>query len=193
MWAGLLGLIICVLLSLTSAGGEFSLMFGVGDLSAFGLLRSLLVLGISLELFFQSHQKTSSSLLLVGLLVFFYALNTQLDLQTTLTNVLKEHALEHGWYESRRRVQQSFVMVLGLGGLVVLVLSAIFFRRARPATRRMFPGLFALYGYALIRAAAFHRVEFMSLAPAIFALIETSAVAALITGLFRRDEGESSR
>lgn len=161
-------------------------VLGSGDITAFGILRTAVVFLIAGELFVRAHQNTIRSLVLVALLVLFYALNTQLDLQTTLTNVVKDHALENGWYESRRKIQRAFVITLGAGGVLGAGLSVVFFRRAPRLTRLMLPGLLALYGYAFLRAAAFHRMELMSLAPAAFALLEGAAISVLLIGLRRQ-------
>lgn len=95
--------------------------------------------------------------LFVGLLLL--GINKQLDLQTALTQVGRDLALQQGWYDQRRAVQFWFVVVIGLSGVISL---GVLVGMLRGAVRRHFLaviGLVFLFCFVVVRAASFHHID----------------------------------
>lgn len=109
------------------------------------------------------HADSRHAQLWLGLTVClaFLALNKQLDLQSLMTEVMKQVSIEQGWYQQRRRLQMIFIVALGaIGALVV----ALLWLRYRSVLR---PHLLALTGFTfllcfiLMRAASFHNMDYL--------------------------------
>jgi hypothetical protein len=94
-----------------------------------------------------------------SVLLFFLAINKQLDLQVLLTDAGRYWAVEHGLYQQRRMFQEAFIVCAVLTSLAVLA-GGFRMARARDAMVRMaLLGLVVIAGYILIRAASFHHVD----------------------------------
>jgi hypothetical protein len=94
---------------------------------------------------------TFGVLLLLGI-------NKQLDLQTLLTDVLRDLSLQEGWFQERRLWQARFI-----GGLLFLGFSSGLFalywlRHVFVRIRVSLLGLTVLGTFVLVRAAYFHHV-----------------------------------
>lgn len=85
--------------------------------------------------------------------------NKQLDLQTLLTQSLRDMARAGGWYGERRHYQLAFMAVLGAAGAAVLIALLLSFRRSGGAIKGAIAGLALIIAYVLIRAASFHHVD----------------------------------
>jgi hypothetical protein len=92
-------------------------------------------------------------------LMLALALNKQLDLQSLLTMIARCHSQLAGWYESRRRVQVGFILLVAVGGLVVLGLLALFLRGILGRIWLPLVGLGFVCGFVVLRAASFHHVD----------------------------------
>ena len=95
----------------------------------------------------------------VALVLLFLAINKQLDLQSFLTAWGRCLSQAQGWYDSRRAVQQDFV--LALGGLAAAGAAGLiwFLRGTFRRSGLALCGLALLAGFVLIRAAGFHHAE----------------------------------
>lgn len=95
----------------------------------------------------------------VALALGFLAVNELLDLQTLLTAIGKQAALNGGWYDQRRVVQFWFVGALVVGALLGGLAIAWLTRRASGAIRLAIAGLAFIAGFVLVRAASFHHTD----------------------------------
>lgn len=86
-------------------------------------------------------------------------LNKQLDLQTWLTEIGRDLALEYGWYARRRLVQAIFIGTLVLGGIVLRTWLVQRLRNLDVYSRRAGAGLVVLGIFVLVRATSFHHVD----------------------------------
>lgn len=88
-------------------------------------------------------------------------LNKQLDLQTLLTETLRQLARQQGWYRERREAQMVSIVALvaaaAFGGALVFA----WLTRARTSGGVMLAalGLILLGAFVLVRAASFHHVD----------------------------------
>ena len=99
---------------------------------------------------------------LIALLVMLaLGINKQLDLQTWLTEVGRDLALQYGWYRHRRVVQAVFIAAMVVGGLGVGLWLARRLRDLDGYARRAAYGLVVLGVFVLVRAASFHHVDML--------------------------------
>ncbi len=87
------------------------------------------------------------------------AINKQLDLQSWLTEVAKDAALQQGWYEDRRRIQYAFVIAVAAVSVSGAAVAAWMLRRSVRQTWLVLLGLTAVVGYVVMRAASFHHFD----------------------------------
>ncbi len=97
--------------------------------------------------------------LITSMLLLALGINKQLDLQSFFTASARYFALEQGWYDKRRELQQLFIAaVVGVGilGMATLVL---FF--AKVIRQQIFAvlGLGLVVVFVLVRATSFHLVD----------------------------------
>lgn len=94
----------------------------------------------------------------MGFLLFFFAVNKQLDWQTDFTVLVKQIAWEQGWYAYGQRLQVLFVF----GLMAVALLGLLFFAwHLRHSWRRywvLLLGLLLLARFITVRAASFYGV-----------------------------------
>jgi hypothetical protein len=86
-------------------------------------------------------------------------LNKQLDFQSLLTMIARCNAQLTGWYDTRRQVQEVFILIVAAGGLAVVGLLALLLRGIM---HRVWPALLGLgfvSAFVVIRAASFHHVD----------------------------------
>jgi len=94
-----------------------------------------------------------------AIVLFFLSINKQLDLQTLLTQIGRELALFHGWYDERRTFQIQAIQLLATAGIAFLI---ILFFWTRKIWRSCWPALFGmavLVLFVLLRAVSFHHVD----------------------------------
>lgn len=136
---------------------------GIGDPTVFGWV-TVLAYGVAMLLCYGCYRKAVPGparrfWLLMAFIMLALGVNKQLDLQTWLTQVGRDVALEHGWYARRRLVQVVFIVWLVLVALMVrtklLQLVQGLDRHARGAAM----GLLLLGVFVLVRAASFHHVD----------------------------------
>ena len=95
---------------------------------------------------------TAVVLLLLGI-------NKQLDLQSWFTQVMRDLAMEQGWYEARRQYQFKFVVAVAAAGLVSTLMAAILLRRVLLRIGIALLGLGVLGTFVVARAASFHHLD----------------------------------
>ena len=89
----------------------------------------------------------------------FFAINKQLDLQTLMTDLGRCIALEQGWYEDRRDVQQRFLAAVVVLGVTGVLCCWLVLRRTFARTGLAVLGLGFVCLFLIVRAASFHHVD----------------------------------
>ena len=116
------------------------------------------------------------------------SINKQLDLQSWLTETLKDSAQEHGWYEHRKPLQLAFIMALGFGMLITLVSFRLFLANTWRNYKPTWVGIIFLCTFILIRAASFHHVDLLInheiLGLRLNVLMEVGAILLIIIGTY---------
>ena len=95
----------------------------------------------------------------VALLMALLGVNKQLDLQTWFTEVGRDLALAHGWYQERQKVQVLFIGTLATAGMIAGAWLWRAFRRLGGEVRWVAAGLVFLIFFVVTRAASFHHVD----------------------------------
>lgn len=97
--------------------------------------------------------------LAAGLL--FLGINKQLDLQSWLTETMRDSAKAHGWYAHRRPVQIVFIGLLGLGMLSALLSLRLFLANSWRHNKIAWLGVVLLCTFIVMRAASFHHFDIL--------------------------------
>jgi hypothetical protein len=87
------------------------------------------------------------------------AANKQLDLQSLLTMIARCHAQLSGWYNDRRVVQEVFIVMIAIAGMLSLALMALLLRGILGRVWPALLGLGFVCLFVLVRAASFHHVD----------------------------------
>ncbi len=92
-------------------------------------------------------------------LMLALGINKQLDLQSLLTQVVRDSARLHGWYDERRALQLTFIF--GLAAMAAMLFAALW--RVSPLLRRNMRGasvgIIFVVTYVFLRACSFHHVD----------------------------------
>ena len=166
---------------------------GIGDASLFGwvtvafyllAVACCVVKAIASKKFGGNYQFW----LYLGAFLLLLAINKQLDLQSWLTEIVKDNAYAHGWYAHRRLVQVVFIALLGLGMLVALLSLRLFLAHSWRHNKLTWLGILSLCVFILMRAASFHHFDIFINRP-IFSLkinviLEIGAILLIILGTF---------
>lgn len=96
---------------------------------------------------------------MTAVLLVFLSVNELLDLQTLLTAIGRQYAVQDGWYEERRQVQ--YLFIVGLSGLAAVAGAFMFWltRRTDNTVRIALAGLALIGLFILFRAASFHHFD----------------------------------
>jgi len=86
-------------------------------------------------------------------------LNKQLDLQSFLTEVVRDRAIRQGWYESRGEYQLAFVACVAVVGVLGTSWLAFALRRSVARVRLALVGLGTIASFVVVRAASFHHID----------------------------------
>jgi hypothetical protein len=97
----------------------------------------------------------------LALMLLLLGINKQLDLQSLLTELGRIAARDQGWYEGRRVVQVTFIMLLVLAGAWGLRALWLFSRGHLADLRLALIGALGLVCFVAIRAASFHHVDLL--------------------------------
>ena len=87
------------------------------------------------------------------------AANKQLDLQSLLTMIARCHAQLSGWYNDRRIVQEVFIILIAVAGVLSLALMALILRGILGRVWPALLGLGFVCVFVVVRAASFHHVD----------------------------------
>lgn len=124
----------------------------------------------------------------LAVFLLLLAINKQLDLQSWLTEFVKDNALVNDWYLYRRRVQFAFILALGLGMLTALFSIRLFLANSWRHNKLTWWGIILLCTFILIRAASFHHFDILINRPilglTINVLLEVGAILLIIAGTF---------
>lgn len=93
------------------------------------------------------------------LIIIFLGFNKQLDLQSNFTEIMRNMAKEHGWYEQRRPLQFLFVAVMAMSLPILILLVRTSLANSWRRYKIMWLGILLLLVFIVIRAASFHHVD----------------------------------
>jgi hypothetical protein len=92
-------------------------------------------------------------------LLMFLAVNELLDMQTLLTAIGRQHAIQHGWYGEHRKVQYVFIVGLSVTAAIAGIVMLWLTRHTHIAVRVALSGLALIGLFILFRAASFHHFD----------------------------------
>lgn len=166
---------------------------GIGDSSIFGWITvAVYLLAVARCVVKAIHSKKFGGYyqfwLYLGVFLLFLGVNKQLDLQSWLTETLRDHAHTHGWYQFREPLQLAFISVLGLGMLIVLIAFRVFLANTWRNYKITWLGIVLLCTFILMRAASFHHFDIFINQPVlglkINVILEIGAILLIILGTF---------
>jgi hypothetical protein len=138
---------------------------GIGDPSVMGWV-TVAAYGAAALLSLRCARRAAAPLefrfwavLSIGLVLL--GINKQLDLQSLVTQMGRDLAIQQGWYESRRMVQAAFIGCLMAAGFGVGALLFWVTRQLPGTTQIAALGLVMLVVFVVIRGASFHHVDEM--------------------------------
>ncbi|MET0250752.1 MAG: hypothetical protein ABW203_01085 [Novosphingobium sp.] len=135
---------------------------GIGDPTPVGWLTVLAYLAAAMaNLRAAGRDAPDNARMWLSLFVFLglLAVNKQLDLQSLLTAVAREEARNGGWYDSRRWIQEVFIlMLLAISTAAMAFLLYLTRRRGRPLRVAML-GITVLLLFVCVRASSFHHMD----------------------------------
>lgn len=170
---------------------------GIGDPTIWGWLTVGMYLLVVVRCFakVKQYQLAGAPYLfwvLLGLCLLLLGINKQLDLQTLLTQVLRDIAVERGWYEYRRKLQVLFIFCVGfsmLTGFIILRVALIDHWRHY---HWIWLGLLTLSAFVLIRAASFHHVDILihqsMMGLELNVILENLALALILLGTYQHGQ-----
>lgn len=137
---------------------------GIGDPTFFGWITVLFYLIAVVQCGFKAislknHGENYHFWLYLAVFLFLLCINKQLDLQSWLTQTVKDSALAHGWYEHRRPLQTVFIVILGLAMMFTLTALRIFLANSWQEHKLVWVGIVLLSTFILMRAASFHHLD----------------------------------
>ena len=166
---------------------------GIGDASLFGWITvtfyllavaRCVVKAIASKKFGGNYQFW----LYLGAFLLLLGINKQLDLQSWLTEFVKNNAHVNGWYEHRRSVQIVFIAALGLGMLIALLSLRLFLANSWRHNKLTWLGIILLCAFILMRAASFYHFDIFINRPIlglkINVMFEIGAMLLIILGTF---------
>jgi Zn finger protein HypA/HybF involved in hydrogenase expression len=126
--------------------------------------------------------------LYLAFFLLFLAFNKQLDLQSWLTQTLRDSSHAHGWYAYRRLLQVIFIGALGLGMLLALISVRLFLANSWRRHKITWLGIMLLCLFILVRAASFHHFDIFInhdiLGLKINVILEIGAISLIILGTY---------
>lgn len=124
-------------------------------------------------------------------------INKQLDLQSLLTQVLRDAAHEEGWFEARRTLQAAFIFAVGAAGAMLAGMAWWWLPVLRRNMRVALVGLIFVYTYVLVRAASFHHVDLFINRTIVDVkwngIMEIGGIAIILLGAVREDRALRAR
>ena len=166
---------------------------GIGDASIFGWVTVLVYLLATFCCIVKAKDSKKFGgnyqfWLYLGVFLLLLGINKQLDLQSWLTEVVKDSAHAHGWYKHRRPVQVIFITLLGLSVLIALMSLRLFLANSWRHNKLTWVGIILLGTFIVMRAASFHHFDIFINRPIlgvkINVMFEIGAILLIILGTF---------
>lgn len=166
---------------------------GIGDASIFGWITVVVYLLATFRCIVKAKDSKKFGgnyqfWLYLGTFLLLLGINKQLDLQSWLTEVVKDSAHAHGWYQHRRSLQIIFITLLGLGMVIALLSLRLFLANSWRHYKLTWVGIILLYTFILVRAASFHHFDIFINRPVlglkINVIFEIGAILLIILGTF---------
>jgi DNA-directed RNA polymerase subunit RPC12/RpoP len=166
---------------------------GIGDASIFGWITVVVYLFATFRCIVKAKDSKKFGgnyqfWLYLGAFLLLLGINKQLDLQSWLTEVVKDSAHAHGWYAHRRPVQIAFIALLGLGMLIALLSLRLFLASSWRHNKLTWVGIILLGTFILMRAASFHHFDIFINRPVLGlkfnVIFEIGAILLIILGTF---------
>jgi len=166
---------------------------GIGDATVFGWITVAFYLLAVVRCIFKANvsKKLGGNYLFwfyLAIFLLILGINKQLDLQSWFTEVLKDTAQNHGWYEHRRPVQIAFIVALGFGMLMTLIAFRLFLANTWRNYKLACIGVFLLCTFILIRTASFNHVDVLInkevLGLRLNVILEIGAIILIILGTY---------
>jgi DNA-directed RNA polymerase subunit RPC12/RpoP len=166
---------------------------GIGDASIFGWLTVLVYLLAVVRCIFKAlsskqHGGNYHFWIYLGLFLLLLGINKQLDLQSWLTESLRDSAKMHGWYGNREAVQIGFITLLGFGMVVAIISMRLYLASSWRNYKITWIGITLLLTFILMRAASFHHMDIFIrnrlLGLSVNAILEIGALLLIIIGTF---------
>lgn len=190
----ILGVVLCgfsQLLFAATQDGRWHL--GIGDPTIWGWLTVVVYLAAVARCFIKAKRSRDEGMpyqfwLWLGVLLLLLSINKQLDLQTWLSQTIRDLSVAHGWYEQRRLLQMAFVVTVGAAMVILLLTLRIYLWNLWRNYKLVWSGLILLCAFILIRAASFHHVDIL-IRQSLFGLelnvlLENLALVMIILGTF---------
>lgn len=168
---------------------------GIGDPTVWGWLTVVVYLLAVVRCFVKARRDSDAGSdyqfwLYLGAFLLLLSINKQLDLQTWLSQTVRDVSIAHGWYEQRRLLQTAFVVSVGVCMAVLLLTLRIYLWNLWRSHKLVWTGLVLLCAFILIRAASFHHVDVL-IRQSLFGLelnvlLENFALVMIVLGTFIR-------
>ena len=188
-----------ILISLLQTNLAFAAMrdghwhVGIGDPTIFGWITVLMYFVTAWRCVVKADESKEFGgsyqfwlFLAAGLL--FLGINKQLDLQSWLTDTMRDLAKVHGWYEHRKAVQITFIGLLAFGMAIVLFSLRLFFANSWRHNKIAWIGIVLLCTFIVMRAASFSHFDILInhdiLGIKINVILELGAIALIILGTY---------
>ncbi len=166
---------------------------GIGDPTIFGWLTVLVYLAAVFRCFVKSNESkffggNYQFWLYLAAFLFLLGINKQLDLQSWLTETMRDRAQTYGWYQHRRAVQTFFIVALGVAMTLTLLGMRIFLANSWRRYQLTWVGIILLCTFILMRAASFHHFDILIghqiMGLTVNVLLENGALALIILGTY---------
>jgi DNA-directed RNA polymerase subunit RPC12/RpoP len=166
---------------------------GIGDPTVFGWLTVLVYLVAVKRCFTKSKESKLFGgnyhfWLYLAAFLLLLGINKQLDLQSWFTEVMRDRAKIYGWYQYRRPMQITFLLLIGTCMLTVLISLRLFLANSWRRYKITWVGIIFLCTFILMRAASFHHFDMFIghqiLGLTVNVLLENGALLLIILGTY---------
>jgi len=142
-------------------------VIGIGDPTVLGWVTVFIYFAVALfclKAATSADFNKSEKLFWLFLAFFLIALgvNKQLDLQSLLTQIGRNIAIEQGLYKDRRTIQAGFIILIGLLCTIGTAILLRIYRKANIAIKIAFTGCIVLFAFIFIRASSFHHIDILT-------------------------------
>jgi hypothetical protein len=175
---------------------------GIGDPTIWGWITVVVYVIATYRCFLKTYLAKNNSTnyfnwLCLAIFLLLLGINKQLDLQTLFTEIFRDLANAHGWYEQRRKVQIFFIAMVGITMSVALILLRMYLYEAWRKHKLIWYGMFFLCTFIISRAASFHHVDIL-INTKLFGLkmnfiLENGALLLVILGTYAKQETQKNK